>query len=117
MSIVNCKVKYIRPEYNNIEEWMRDENNVYIGRNGRVFIDKKIFHYKGSEFMNPYKIGVDGDRDTVINKYRQYIIERIKEDEGFRQRAMKLKGKTLGCWCKPEACHGDSLLDIVNRLV
>lgn len=20
-----------------------------------------------------------------------------------------LKGKTLGCWCKPQACHGDIL--------
>ena len=24
MSVVNCKVKYIRPEYNNLKEWMND---------------------------------------------------------------------------------------------
>ena len=34
MSVVNCKVKYIRPEYNNLKEWMDDENNYYIGRGG-----------------------------------------------------------------------------------
>ena len=34
MSVVNCKVKFIRPKYNNLEEWTRDENNVYIGRAG-----------------------------------------------------------------------------------
>jgi hypothetical protein len=43
MSVVNCKVKYIRPEYNNLKEWMNNPNNVYIGREGVVFIDKKRF--------------------------------------------------------------------------
>lgn len=26
-----------------------------------------------------------------------------------------LKGKTLGCWCKPEACHGDVLVELVTK--
>jgi len=43
MSVVNCKVKYIRPEYNNLKEWMNNPNNVYIGREGVVFIDKNAF--------------------------------------------------------------------------
>lgn len=43
MSVVNCKVKHIRPKYNNLEEWIKDENNVYIGRKGVVFIDEKRF--------------------------------------------------------------------------
>ena len=28
----------------------------------------------------------------------------------------ELKGKTLGCWCKPKKCHGDILLEIANDL-
>jgi hypothetical protein len=28
--VVNCKVKFIRPQYDNLEEWTRDLNNVYI---------------------------------------------------------------------------------------
>ena len=43
---VNVKVKYIRPFYNNLKEWMEDENNVYIGRKGVVFIDGKRFRKK-----------------------------------------------------------------------
>jgi hypothetical protein len=43
MSVVNCKVQYIRPKYNNLKEWMNDPNNIYIGRGGVVFIDKKRF--------------------------------------------------------------------------
>ena len=26
----------------------------------------------------------------------------------------ELSGKTLGCWCKPEACHGDVLYELAN---
>ncbi len=29
MKIVNVKVKFIRPQYENLSEWMEDENNVY----------------------------------------------------------------------------------------
>ena len=32
MSVVNCKVQYIRPKYNNLKEWMNDPNNIYRTR-------------------------------------------------------------------------------------
>ena len=28
----------------------------------------------------------------------------------------ELKGKVLGCFCKPKACHGDVLVELVNDL-
>jgi hypothetical protein len=31
-------------------------------------------------------------------------------------RLPELKDKTLGCWCKPEKCHGDVLAEIPNLL-
>lgn len=27
----------------------------------------------------------------------------------------ELKGKTLGCWCKPNPCHGDVLLTLLKE--
>jgi hypothetical protein len=30
-------------------------------------------------------------------------------------RLPELKGKVLGCWCAPEACHGDILSEFANR--
>lgn len=27
----------------------------------------------------------------------------------------ELRGKTLGCWCKPKACHGNVLLKLVGE--
>jgi len=74
--------------------------DVYIGR--------------GSKWGNPYAIGFSGDRDEVIRKY-QYDFERgfLKFNKGD---ILELKGKTLGCHCKPAACHGDILADYLNSL-
>ena len=27
----------------------------------------------------------------------------------------ELQGKTLGCWCKPKACHGDVLVRLIEE--
>ena len=27
----------------------------------------------------------------------------------------KLRGKNLGCWCKPEGCHGDIILSFLEN--
>ena len=26
----------------------------------------------------------------------------------------ELRGKRLGCWCKPERCHGNVLIELLN---
>lgn len=114
MATVNCKVKYIRPKYNNLKEWMKDDNNVYIGRSGVVFIDGKRFPKKSSEFANPYKIGRDGNREQVLNKYKNYITKRLDNEPDLVVLLKKLKGKNLGCWCSPEPCHGDILLELMD---
>ena len=62
MAVVNVKVANLRPHYNNLREWMQDEDNVYIGRKGVLFIDGKRFPGESSDFANPYKIGKDGSR-------------------------------------------------------
>lgn len=69
--------------------------DVYIGR--------------GGPWGNPYKIGKDGTREEVIEKYRASLTpERIIEIK------LKLKGKILGCFCAPKPCHGDVLAEIAN---
>jgi hypothetical protein len=84
-----------------------------------VNVDKKesydIYIGRGSNWGNPYAIGFDGDdRDEVIRKYKYDF------DRGFlkasKEQLLSLKGKTLGCHCKPFACHGDVLADYLNSL-
>jgi hypothetical protein len=76
-----------------------EKYDVYIGR--------------GSAWVNPYPIGID-DRDEVIRKY-QYDFERgyLKS---CKEQLQTLHGKTLGCHCKPAACHGDVLANYLNSL-
>ena len=38
------------------------------------------------------------------------------ERPDLMKRLTELKGKTLGCWCKPNPCHGDVLVRLVNEL-
>lgn len=70
--------------------------------------------YKGKDFVlcdrrslfgNPYKIGMDGDRAEVIEKYMHYFFGRIRVDRDFRLAVAKLKDQKLGCWCEPLPCH------------
>lgn len=62
MSVVNVKVANLRPHYNNLREWMQDEDNVYIGRKGVVFIDGKRFLVNRPTSLIPTKSARMGPR-------------------------------------------------------
>jgi len=115
MSVVNVKVKYIRPRgYHDLSEWMKDDNHVYIGRKGVVFIEGTRFPKSDSPFANPFKIGRE-TRDEVIAKYESYMRERLRNEPELARLLIQLDGKELGCWCKPERCHGDVLLKLLKE--
>lgn len=61
---------------------------------------------RGTEWGNPYLLGDDGDRDTVIESFSIYL----KRKYGLRSRFHCLRGKVLGCWCYPNLCHADVLV-------
>lgn len=60
---------------------------------------------------NPFVIGRDGDRATVIARYRDHLRRR----PALLARLEDLRGKALGCWCAPEACHADALIEELER--
>jgi hypothetical protein len=59
---------------------------------------------------NPFSIPRDGDRVTVIKKYHQHLMR----EPNLLERILELKGKVLGCWCAPFACHGDVLISFLE---
>ena len=61
---------------------------------------------RSSPFGNPYHLGKDGDRQVVLQKYKEYFYARVEKDPEFRRRVMQLRGKRLGCHCAPKLCHG-----------
>ncbi len=74
----------------------RERYDVYIGRAG-----------KGQDgyFGNPFTVREHGHK--ALDLYRDYFLRRLETDGGFRARVLALRGKTLGCFCKPGPCHGD----------
>ena len=118
-SVVNVKVAHIRPKYNNLSEWCQDCNNVYIGRKGIVFIEengkKERFPKIDSLWANPFKVKNDSEEEltNVLNQYYVYIYKKIC-NENLYEELEKLRNKNLGCWCKPNRCHGDVLLYLLD---
>ena len=93
--IINLKITKVSNKDNG------DSYDVYIGR--------------GTLWGNPYQMGKEGTRDEVIAKF-SYDFERrfLKLPEKFDENIEKLRGKTLGCHCKPAACLGDVIANYLN---
>jgi hypothetical protein len=64
-----------------------------------------------SDWCNPFKIGVDGTREEVIEKFERYLTQ---ERPDLMARLPELRGKVLACWCKPSDCHGDVLARLAD---
>ena len=75
-----------------------------------------VYIGRPSKWGNPFVIGKDGTREDVVEKYRKFAHMRYHEpDDLFREQLVVLKEKDLICWCAPLACHGDVLLELVNK--
>jgi hypothetical protein len=61
---------------------------------------------RASEWGNPFEMGKDGDRETVVDNYEMYY---LPHKPSLLQRLGELRGKALGCWCAPQLCHGHIL--------
>lgn len=69
-----------------------------------------IYIGRGSKWGNPFEIGKDGTREEVIEKYRTYLLNKPE----LLKALPELRGKTLGCFCKPKPCHGDILVELLD---
>ncbi|KAN0036758.1 hypothetical protein ACTFIV_002067 [Dictyostelium citrinum] len=84
--------------------------NEYIGR-----FNPKFPSTNNYKFGNPFVVGKDGDRNTVVKKYRDWIFS--PEQNDLFNAAKELKGKILACWCSPMNCHGYVLAEIANSSI
>ncbi|KMP65187.1 hypothetical protein TU57_10600 [Bacillus cereus] len=76
--------------------------DVYIGR--------------GSKWGNPFSHLPNTQaifKEEAIEMYRKWIMYK----PNLLAELHELKGKTLGCFCKPKSCHGDVLIELIDRLV
>ena len=85
----------------------KEAYNEYIGR--------------GSKWGNPYTHINDRatlasfivpTREEAIEAYRGYLLS----NKELMDSLFELDGKVLGCFCKPKSCHGDIIIEVLNRL-
>jgi Domain of unknown function (DUF4326) len=87
------------PPVTRVVHCKREPYDVYIGRPG--------------PWGNPYAIGRDGDRAGVIALYERHLLAR----PDLLARLPELRGRVLGCWCAPQACHGDVLARYADQAI
>lgn len=89
---------------------------VYIGRAGQ-----------GQEgpFGNPVKLNtrccvcgnIHDDRGSTLPCYEQHLRARLESSSAFRRQFLSLDSNdVLGCFCKPDACHGDVMVKVWEEL-
>lgn len=76
--------------------------DVYIGRT----MGGRYAHLRNVGWGNPFQGA------GAIERYEAHV--RSRPD--LMRRLPELRGKTLACWCKPAACHGDVLVKLVAEL-
>ncbi len=94
----------VRKGYENLTDWLSDERHVYIGRAVRY-----VAGARQSKWANPFSKKKYG-REKCIALYEEYLLG----NEQLLSQIDELEDKVLGCWCKPENCHGDVLVRILN---
>lgn len=84
----------------------KEPYDVYIGR--------------GSKWGCPYTIIKDrptlakeivDTKEEALSKYKEYVLSSPELMDSLDE----LEGKVLGCFCKPEKCHGDILLELLSQ--
>lgn len=84
----------------------KEPYDVYIGRIG---------WNEDGYFGNPFKLEKGNPKGSTLEKFKKYFYDRLTKDSNFKIRVHALKGKKLGCFCKPGPCHGDIIAEYLNN--
>ena len=93
---------------------VHDGFDEYIGRAAMRANVPRCWHR--SIWANPFREGGDISRQGTIDLYESLMRERLARSPRFWTRQLRaLRGKRLGCWCKPLPCHGDVLVKLFKE--
>jgi hypothetical protein len=96
-SVVNLKGHRDDPEYADV---------IYVGR----AMHRGGWRLAASPLANPFRPGPDGDREQVMEKYRDYLLQR----PDLLAFLPALRGRRLGCWCRPLPCHAEVIAELAD---
>ena len=83
----------------------RAPHDVYIGRPSKW---GNPFTHLPAVARRPGMVLV-ASRDEAVARYEAWL----REQPELMAALPELRGKVLGCWCAPQACHGDVLARLV----
>lgn len=89
----------------------KEPYDIYIGRGsiwGNPFTHKPLNSTKA-------KVQVESREEAILEFEKWLLNSDDKEAQLMRENLYQLKGKVLGCWCAPKACHGDVLAKLANQ--
>lgn len=89
MPVVHCK---------------REPYDVYIGRGSKW---GNMYSHRPSRYSGVIRVAT---REEAIARYRCWLWEEIGAGRIDLKELVQLHGKTLGCWCSPQPCHGEVLM-------
>ena len=106
-SVINVRKKDLNKQgYRDFLHWSEYPSHVYIGRNMTFYVPGT----SKSKWSNPFSVKKYG-RDECLQLYKQYILNTPELYNSLHE----LKDKQLGCWCYPEPCHGDILIEMTHN--
>lgn len=73
-----------------------------------------VYCGRPSLWGNPHIIGNGITRKVAIDRYRNTFSDMMKDDFYIKE-IEKLRGKKIGCYCKPKSCHLDIIADYLNK--
>jgi hypothetical protein len=98
---------------------MRNKTTCVVNRHKGPY---DVYIGRGSKFGNLFEIGKDGDRTEVIEKFKIYFYRKLKK-ERYRKIVESLRGKRLGCSCRPDdgfrgrvLCHGQIIVAYLEKI-
>jgi Domain of unknown function (DUF4326) len=79
---------------------------VYVGR----ALHRGGWRFAASSLACPYRVGRDGTRQEIVGRYREYLLGR----PDLLALLPDLRGRRIGCWCAPQACHADVIAELAD---
>lgn len=85
-------------------------NMHHPGVKDRVNHADALYVGRPTKWGNPFEIGLDEDRASVVIKYEEWLMK----NEELLSEVGELRGENLACWCAPLVCHADVLIRLAN---
>ena len=80
----------------------------FVGPKGEAV--QFVFIGRPSKWGNPFKLQDGVSREDCLVLYKGWVTKQ----PDLMAALGELRGKVLGCWCKPEMCHGEVLARLAD---